>query len=76
MNCEYCGTLPHLSQCPNNHDPPIIGHCCVCGEELLDNGFECFTDNEDNIFCSDDCATEYHGIIEKKWTDDDRKRER
>jgi hypothetical protein len=44
----------------------VRGHCEQCGDELRED-YEYYTDNEDNTFCSDDCAVKYHGIESKEW---------
>ena len=47
---------------------PRGGHA---GFELMENqklelrGY--YTDNDNNKFCSEDCALEYHGIESKEW---------
>lgn len=64
--CEYCHQFPHDCRCPNAPDPKIRGHCDVCGEELRED-YEYYTDEEDNVFCSKECAIKYHGIKSKEW---------
>ena len=65
--CEYCHCdVSHLPRCPNAPDPKIRGHCEQCKEELRED-YEYYIDNEDNKFCSDDCAIKYHGIKSEEW---------
>lgn len=64
--CEICHSIPCLSRCPNAHEPKVRGWCKKCGKELRED-YEYYTDNEDNEFCSDDCALEYHGIKSEVW---------
>ena len=64
--CEYCHQSPHDCRCPNAPDPKIRGRCDRCGEELIE-AYEYYTDEEDNVFCSEDCAIMYHGIKSKEW---------
>lgn len=64
--CSECWQTPCHPRCPNAPKPPIRGRCKQCGEELRED-YEYYTDNEDNKFCSDDCALEYHGIKSKEW---------
>ena len=65
--CEYCfGINGHHSRCPNASQPKVRGRCKQCREELRED-YEYCTDNEDNIFCSEDCAMIFHGIKTKEW---------
>lgn len=65
--CEYCYRVAcHHPQCPLASEPEIRGHCKQCGEELRED-CEYYTDNENNEFCSEDCAMGYHGIKSKEW---------
>ena len=65
--CEYCHwTTGHHPRCPNAPEPEILGQCEQCGEDLVD-GYEYYSDNEDNTFCSEECALIYHGVKSKEW---------
>lgn len=64
--CEICLNNPCLSRCPNAPEPKIRGCCKRCGVGLRED-YEYYTDNEDNMFCSDDCAIKYHDIKSKEW---------
>lgn len=64
--CNYCGRHPHDCRCPNAPEPKIRGHCDRCGEELRED-YEYYIDEEDNLFCSEDCALKYHGIKSREW---------
>lgn len=65
--CEYCYLIGgHHSRCPNAPEPKVQGYCKECGKELRVD-YEYYTDNEDNEFCSKDCALDYHGIESKEW---------
>ena len=65
--CEYCHlTGKHHPSCPNAPEPRIRGHCCKCDDELRED-YDYYTDNEDNEFCSKECAIEYHEIRSKEW---------
>ena len=65
--CEYCHYISgHHPRCPNAPEPKVHGYCQQCGGELLED-YEYYVDNEDNKFCSDDCACLYHGIASKTW---------
>lgn len=70
MVCEICYSNPCLSCCPNAPEPKVYGYCIECGKELRED-YEYYTDNEDNKFCSDDCASEHHGIKSKEWDYED-----
>ncbi len=72
--CEICHSSPCLNLCPNAPEPKTRGRCEQCGAELRED-YEYYTDNEDNKFCSDDCALEYHGIKSKEWEDEDNWKE-
>lgn len=65
--CEYCHWISgHHPRCPNTLNSKVRGICEQCREELRE-GYEYYADNEDNKFCSDDCAIKYHGIKSKEW---------
>lgn len=69
--CEYC-KLPcgmHYPSCPHALDPPIMGYCLQCNQELRQD-YEYYIDNEDNKFCSEECAIQYHEIKEMEWDND------
>lgn len=59
----------HLSQCPLCHDPPVMGYCLQCKEPLR-HDYEYYIDNDDNSFCSQECAIKYYGIKEMEWDND------
>lgn len=64
--CTICGFNPCSGRCPNATEPRIRGNCRECGVDLRED-YEYYTDNNDNEFCSEDCAIEYHGIKSKEW---------
>ncbi|MCH5298042.1 MAG: hypothetical protein J1E85_10305 [Ruminococcus sp.] len=66
--CEMCRSHPCDPMCPNASEPEIMGVCANCDEELR---ADCtyFSDFSDNVFCSKECAIEYHEIEEKEWDD-------
>lgn len=64
--CEYCFQYPHDYRCPNASESKVRGICERCGVELRED-YEYYTDNDENKFCSSDCATIYHGIKSKEW---------
>ena len=65
--CEYCHYIDgHHPRCPNAPEPKVRGYCEQCGEELRED-YEYYTDNDNNKFCSQDCAVEYCGIHRKEW---------
>ncbi len=69
--CEYCYySTGHHPLCPNAPEPKIKGRCEWCGEELRED-YEYYTDNENNKFCSVDCALEYHGIEYREWGEEE-----
>jgi hypothetical protein len=65
--CDECRQHPCHPRCPNAPDPPIkeIGECAEesCGELITDD-YLYYKDNENNVFCSSDCAMKYYGIEE------------
>lgn len=65
MSCEYCHQSPHDCRCPNA-ESEIIGACAYCGEDISP-AWEYYTDNEENLFCSKECAEQFHGIEEVKY---------
>lgn len=70
MSCEYCRQHPHHPSCPNAPEPKVRGHCEQCGEPLRED-YEYCTDNQDDRFCSYECATDYHGIESKFWSEEE-----
>lgn len=65
--CEYCyQIIGHHPRCPNAPESKVMGYCEQCGYELRED-YEYYTDNENNKFCSDDCALEHHGVQAKEW---------
>lgn len=68
--CKVCGYSICNSRCPNAPEPKVLGKCEQCEEELRED-YEYYTDNNDNKFCSEDCALEYHGIKSKEWEDEE-----
>lgn len=61
--CDICGRTPCHPRCPNAIENPI-GHCSECGAPIITT-YDYYTDNEDNIFCSEDCYIKYYGIVKK-----------
>lgn len=69
--CEHCRyVIGHHSLCPNAPEPKVRGYCKQCNEGLRED-YEYYTDNEDNKFCSDDCALKYHGIKSEEWVEEE-----
>ena len=65
--CEYClRVIGHHPSCPYSPEPEIRDYCLQCNEPLRED-YEYYSDNENNNFCSEDCAIEYHGIKSKEW---------
>ena len=64
--CEYCHQYPHHPRCPNAPEPKVMGYCKQCNGELREDNEYC-TDDNDNTFCSDECAMNYYGIRSKEW---------
>lgn len=58
--CEYCLKSPHDCRCPNAQIE-FIGNCAECGEPIS-TAYEYYIDNENNLFCREECAIAYHGI--------------
>lgn len=58
-------TEPPFSKSPRDPDyiPKIIGHCRRCREELSPD-WELWTDDDNNLFCCEECAIAYHDIHE------------
>ena len=68
--CSECLQAPCHPRCPNAPEPKVRGHCEQCNEELRED-YEYYTDSENNKFCSDDCALEYHGIKSREWEEEE-----
>lgn len=60
--CGICGFTNCVSSCPN-YEPKIIGFCEKCGGIIYNSG-EIWVDNDNNKFCSEECAKEYYEIEE------------
>lgn len=67
--CEICRSDPCNARCPNASEPEIMGICVKCGENLRED-YGYFEDSYGNVFCSQECAVNYHGIEEKEWNND------
>lgn len=65
--CEICQQAICPPRCPNYDEPKTKGECIYCRKELKE-GCEYYKDNEDNYFCSEGCAIEWHGIELKEWS--------
>lgn len=46
--CDICLQSPCHSRCPNA-DPPIYGHCEICGDPIYDQ--EMFYELDEHIYC-------------------------
>ena len=64
--CKLCNRYPCHHRCPNAPEPIVRGACERCGDDLRED-YEYYTDNNDNKFCSQECAVLYHGIKSKDW---------
>lgn len=49
--CEYCYSYPHLSQCPNAPEPPIVCECSCCGEPIY--GGDEYYDINGDVWCEE-----------------------
>lgn len=49
--CEYCHSIPHLSQCPNATEPPIVYKCSWCNEPIYEG--DIYYDINDNVWCEE-----------------------
>lgn len=65
--CEICRSNPCDPMCPNSDaEPAIIGICEQCKSEI--NAANIYAvDDEDNMFCNEECAKKYHGIKEREY---------
>ena len=71
MLCDVCRRYGHhLPECPYAPVPKIKGYCTQCNDELRED-YEYYVDNEDNKFCSEECAVKYHGIKSKEWDNEE-----
>jgi hypothetical protein len=50
--------------------PKIRGYCKQCKEELRED-YEYYIDNNDNKYCSCECAIKYYGIYSKDWEEEE-----
>ena len=58
--CEMCMKEPCDPRCPSFHEYRV-GTCEKCGIMIMDNE-ERWEDRDFHLFCSRDCAEEYHEI--------------
>jgi len=68
--CDICNQSPCIYNCANAEPVKIRGHCLQCGLELRED-YSFYVDNESNLYCSEECAVQNHGIIEAEWEDED-----
>lgn len=68
--CVECRQIPCNSKCPNAPNPKVRGYCQQCGKELRED-YEYYIDNNDNKFCSDDCALKHYGVKSKYWEEEE-----
>ena len=61
--CDECRNIPHHHRCPNRPESKIVGSCIHCSGTIRED-YEQWKDNDNNMFCCSDCATDYHGIRE------------
>ena len=61
--CEICMKTPCANRCPNSKEI-TLGKCLQCNDDI-GKGYEYYTDLDDNLFCSKECACEYYGIRRK-----------
>lgn len=59
--CSECRQTPCHPRCPNAPEPKIAEQCKQCGEELQE-GYEYYTDYDNNKFCSVECALYFYDI--------------
>lgn len=67
--CEECRQSPCHPSCPNA-EPPITFECARCGEEFYEGDEDSLIDQEQNMFCSSDCALKFHEISKPDWDSD------
>ena len=56
--CVICRQNPCNNKCPN-YDDKVIGICTYCGETITYNQ-EPYTDVDNSLFCTSDCAMSYY----------------
>ncbi len=61
--CDICHSVPCRARCPNAA-AKTVEICAFC-HSGIEEGDRFFTDKYGNTFCSDDCALEFHGILEE-----------
>lgn len=67
--CDLCRQNPCHNMCPNAEPVKVIGLCDWCERELrADETY--FTDDNDNIFCCQECALNYYGVREEDYDGD------
>lgn len=74
QSCEICKTSHCRGTCPSAPEPPVMGYCKMCNDELRYD-YNYFRDTNDDIFCSRECADAFHGITEEERSSDDIKGE-
>ena len=60
--CKICGYTDCHPHCPN-YECNKVNTCDKCGGDIYKE-YTYWIDNDENIFCSEDCANDYYGIKE------------
>ena len=62
--CDICQRSQCLPRCPNHQQKvAYIGQCVICNA-ILTTETEAFTDEDDNLFCSELCFKDYYSFKE------------
>lgn len=54
------------NMCIEEEIPRIIMKCEECGRAIFDDDENIYFDNDNNYFCSLECALSFHGIYESE----------
>lgn len=49
-----------MFNCPNAEDPPVVTYCENCFTPIR-VGDEYVSDEDNNVFCDDECFKKFHG---------------
>ncbi len=64
--CEICLQAPCPPRCPNA-EPPRVYSCDKCGTGMHAGDSDSYEDSQGNLFCSYECALEFHFIERTNW---------
>lgn len=65
--CEICHLSVCPPGCPNSDDPLLYGVCAYCDEPIIFGNTDVVADEDDNVFCGEQCLMDYYGCRYFDW---------